>query len=375
MKIRMITSLLAACLTLPAAAQQERAIVFPDVEPYMTLVGDFHIHTVFSDGSVWPNIRVQEALRDALDAIAVTDHLEYQPHLSDIPHPDRNRSHEIAAQAAQGDDLIVINGSEITRALPPGHINAIFLQDANSLVAAHGEEYLDVMEVFKEADRQGAFIFWNHPNWTAQKSDGVAELTDIHHTLIAEGLLHGIEIVNQHTYSDEAFQIALDHNLALLGTSDIHGLVDWDFDVPNGGHRPVTLVFARERSSEGIKEALKARRTAVWFRNTLFGRPEHLGPLLDVSINVEHAEFLSNSSVLRVEISNASDAELILLNTSDYSFHEDAGIIMLPPHGSTDVEVKTLDSPMPIVLSFAVMNALTAPGTQASISLTADVSP
>jgi hypothetical protein len=38
-------------------------------------------------------IRVEEALRDGLDGIAITEHLEWQPHLKDIPHPDRNRAY------------------------------------------------------------------------------------------------------------------------------------------------------------------------------------------------------------------------------------------------------------------------------------------
>ena len=56
---------------------------------------DLHIHTVFSDGSVWPDIRVEEARREGLDLIALTEHLEYQPYAEDLPHPDRNRSYEI----------------------------------------------------------------------------------------------------------------------------------------------------------------------------------------------------------------------------------------------------------------------------------------
>ncbi|NND33908.1 MAG: PHP domain-containing protein, partial [Saprospiraceae bacterium] len=99
----------------------------------MTLKCDFHIHTVFSDGSVWPNIRVDEALKDGLDAISLTEHLEYQPHGEDIPHPDRNRSFEIAKEQAKAHDLLVIHGVEITRKLPPGHANAIFITDANAL--------------------------------------------------------------------------------------------------------------------------------------------------------------------------------------------------------------------------------------------------
>lgn len=112
---------------------QDRAIEFPDIPGYRTLKCDFHIHTVFSDGSVWPDIRVQEAVKDGLDAISLTEHLEYQPHLQDIPHPDRNRSYEIAKELAKPYDLLVIRGAEITRRMPPGHANAIFISDANKL--------------------------------------------------------------------------------------------------------------------------------------------------------------------------------------------------------------------------------------------------
>ncbi|RPI44150.1 MAG: PHP domain-containing protein, partial [Bacteroidetes bacterium] len=140
-------------LLIPARSQGlsmgDRAIEFPDIPGYLTLKCDFHTHTVLSDGHVWPNIRVEEALRDGLDAISITDHLEYQPHRADIPHPDRNRSYELAQQAAEGKDLIIIHGAEITRSMPPGHANAIFLEDANALNRD------DVMEVFREAKRQG----------------------------------------------------------------------------------------------------------------------------------------------------------------------------------------------------------------------------
>jgi hypothetical protein len=71
------------------------------------------------------------------------------------------------------------------------------------------------MEVFKEAKRQGAFMFWSHPNWISQKQDGMAELTEMHRRLIKEGLLNGIEVVNNWSYSDEAFQIALDYNITV----------------------------------------------------------------------------------------------------------------------------------------------------------------
>src|ERR1700690_382405 len=98
---------------------QERKISFPDVLGYKTLVCDPHIHTVFSDGGVWPTIRVEEGIREGLDVVAITDHLEYQPHKDDIPNPNRNRGYELAKAFAADFKMIVINGSEITRSMPP----------------------------------------------------------------------------------------------------------------------------------------------------------------------------------------------------------------------------------------------------------------
>lgn len=339
-----------------------RQIQFPDIPGYITLKCDFHMHTVFSDGSVWPNIRVQEALKDGLDAIALTEHLEYQPHKQDIPHPDRNRSHQVAMESAKEEDLIIINGSEITRDLPPGHSNAIFLSDANALLKD------DPFEVFREAKKQGAFVFWNHPHWTAQVPSGMASLTDMHRQLIKEDLLHGIEVVNNVTYSAEALQIALDNDLAIMGTSDIHGLVDWQYEIPQGGHRPITLVFAKKRSAAGIKEGLENLRTVAWFKNTLIGRQEHLVPLIEATIVVEGARYMGKSSVVRIDLDNRSHVEFTLENRSTYTLQSDAHVLILKP-GRNSIEVKTLKRLDSFEMNFGVMNAVVAPKTHPEISL------
>ena len=347
-----------------AQESNDRTILFPDVPGYQTLVCDLHQHTVFSDGNVWPSIRVEEAQKDGLDALAVTEHLEYQPHKGDIPHPDRNRAFEIETAAARNSDLLVIPGSEITRSMPPGHCNAIFLQDANKLLID------DPMAVFREAQNQGAFVFWNHPNWTAQRKDGITTLTDMHKTLIAEGLLHGIEVVNELTYSEEALQVCLDNDLTILGTSDIHGLIDWDYDVPNGGHRPVTLVFATEKSQAGIKEGLMEGRTAVWYNNSLIGKEEHLVPLINSSLKIGEAEYLSNTSVLSLKIENASEVAFLLENLSEYTLHMNADMIRIAPHSTTEIQVKTKDLLSgAFSMDFRVWNAITAPKTHPKVTL------
>ena len=384
-------------LLVPAAAAQHaedaaahRLIEFPDVPGYHTLVCDFHTHTVFSDGSVWPNIRVEEALRDGLDCLAITDHLEYQPHSADIPHPDRNRSYDLAERVvermvenaqenAEGEQmeeeeaseedkpLLVLRGAEITRAMPPGHMNAIFLEDVNPVLTE------DPGDALREAERQGAFVFWNHPSYPAQKPDGIAELTDLHRQYIDEGLLHGIEVVNEQWYSEESLQIALDHNLTILGTSDIHGLIDWTFDVPGGGHRSSTLVFATERSVEAIAEALRMRRTVAWYKDILVGRPEHVLPLINASLSIHAAEYGRNNSVLHVAIENVSDAPFMLRNRSEYTFADATDLLVLDPHAVTWVEVKTGERGFRHQLVFEVLNAVTAPATHPEWSVTVEV--
>lgn len=328
---------------------------------------DFHMHTAFSDGSVWPDIRVQEALKDGLDAISMTEHLEYQPHKADIPHPDRNRAHDVAVAAAKGEELMIVRGSEITRSMPPGHSNAIFIEDANKLLID------DPVAVFREANNQGAFVFWNHPNWTAQNKDGIAKLTDMHKQLIKDGLLHGIEVVNDLTYSDEALQIALDNNLTIMGTSDIHGLVDWQYEVPHGGHRPITLVFAKEKTQASIKEALMERRTVAWFHHTLIGREAYLVPLIEASISVKEAKYQGESSVITVLLDNPTHVEYTLENLSEYSFHAHTDIVTVTHAGVTKIEVKTLERKSTFDLKFRVLNGVAAPNTHPEITIRVDV--
>ena len=340
-----------------------RAIEFPDLPGYKTLVCDLHMHSVFSDGSVWPNIRVMEAQKDGLDVIATTEHLEYQSWIEDIPHPDRNRSFELSKKFASGSDLIVLNGSEITRNMPPGHANAIFIKDANKLLVE------DPLDAYKEARKQDAFIFWNHPYWASQSPDASVPLDPMHITLIEDGLLEGIEIVNDTTFSNHAFQIALDYNLTILGTSDIHDIIDWQYRIPNGGHRPVTLVFAREKTKTSLKRALRKGNTVVWFDKKLIGKPNFLIPLINSSLSVKSAKYINNTTIAHVVLNNNSDAPFTLRNQSIYDFYNATDLVILPAHGETIIDVRTIDKKRKFELLFEVLNALSAPNTHPVIRL------
>jgi len=340
----------------------------PDIPGYKTLKCDFHTHTVFSDGSVWPDIRSEEAWREGLDAIAITDHIEYQPHKEDLP-TKHNRSYEIAKP--RGDDLrvIVIRGSEITRKMPPGHLNAIFLEDCRRL------ETEDWRDAVKEAHQQGAFIFWNHPGWRGQQADGVARWYDEHAELLKAGQLHGLEVVNSREYYPEAHAWCLDHNLALLSNSDIHNPLNLDYDVPAGDHRPLTLVFATAATPEAIKEALFARRTAVYSGKLLIGRQEFLLPVFEQSVSLRNPVVtLRPGQRVYVQVTNDSDVTYELSLAEPVSGLTATRELKLPGGKTALLELRRNEDDAytgerDVALPYQVKNLLVAPAEALPVTL------
>lgn len=366
--------ILVACCSIfaqQANPNLSREITFPNLDNYLTIIGDFHSHSVFSDGSVWPDIRIEEAIKDGLDIFAVTEHLERQVNKNDIPHPDRNRSFDLAKQFYQKKDLsvfrmwelynqpfnpkelIIINGAEISREFPYGHNNAIFLKDANKL------NTFNVSDAFEAAMSQEAFIFWNH-SWRGQKPSATVSLTEFHKDLISKGYLHGIEIVNKDNFSEDALRIALDYNLTIMANSDIHGIIDWTYNLKEGGHRPVTIIFSNQKNEKSIKEALFNRQTVVWHNNTLVGRNEWLLPLIEKSILIDSISLSEKGGVVNVFLSNKSDTKFILKNISKFDFFNDSNIVEIQPQSSAKVSIITRGEEK-IDLQFEVLNAIYAP--------------
>ncbi len=380
---KLIAAVSILALLAPAAAAhdgvntaQARRITFPKLaDGRSVLAVDLHTHSVFSDGNVWPTIRVEEAKRDGLYAMAVTEHLEYQPHGKDIPHPDRNRSFQIATDAAtvkpdaQGVDkqpLMVINGSEITKAVnPPGHMNAVFITDANAINAASK----DVAQQMKIANSQGAFVFWNHPYWTAQSPTGVATLDSMHAGLVKQGLLHGIEVANGADMSDEALKIALDNNLTILGTSDIHGLIDWDYDLENGAHRTATLVLTKSETPDGLKAALKAGDTVAIWKDNLIGKKDNVEAVVRSTLRLEMDAPLPRTTVTPVSIVNDSPVDYTLENTGGEGFYDAPHLITVKAGSKFTMLVKNVADPSKLTLTFKALNTYTAPREHLSVTM------
>jgi hypothetical protein len=309
---RFISLILAVSLSLPLFSQVRGNISIPDLKGYVTLKCDFHIHTVFSDGTVWPTVRIDEAYREGIDAISITEHIypatgrrAYLQEIEKLSNVSlkgisHNTSYEIAKPYAQNMDIILIRGSEITHTMPPGHHNAIFLNNSDEL------DKPDWMASFRAAKAQNAFFFWCHPGRVADQPDTTLWWPE-HTRLLQEGLMHGIEVAGNtgNAYYPEAHGWCLEKKLTMIGNSDVHPpLTPFAY----GKERTMTLVFAKERTAESIREALNERRTAVSWKEHIIGEEKYLKELFGNALDINVTK-------------TGNTAQITLKNKSDLTFH------------------------------------------------------
>lgn len=257
-------------------------IVLPQVNGYNIYKADLHTHSAFSDGSVLPEYRVKEAWVDGLDVMAVTEHIEYRrqeskmlEYLQDyakkgeeidnwdiINKPadkkgirvDLNYAVTLSQKAAEQYGLLIIPGTEITRNPQQiGHYNALFTTDNNAIYDA------DPLQSFRNAKAQGALIQHNHPGWQRKSID----MPEFEVKAYAEGLIDGIEIMNGSDFYPGAIDRAKELGLFMSANTDVHGTTAMDYANVEVG-RNMTLIFAKEKTLEAMREALEARRTLAY---------------------------------------------------------------------------------------------------------------
>jgi 3',5'-nucleoside bisphosphate phosphatase len=271
---RAAARLLILC-ALSLGAQMRDPLPVPDVSGFRTLKGDFHIHTVFSDGEVWPVTRVEEAWRQGLDAIALSDHVNVHPHEPDVS-ADLRRPYEVARASAERLGIILIQGVEIAEGNL--HCNALFVSDPNAF------EGLGLQAALRKARNQDAFVFWNHPGWKQ-----APRWFPLIASAYEEKLINGMELVNGLTFYSEAYPWIEEKKLTILANSDVHAPIAFEYHDPRT--RPITLVFARTADAGGVREALLARRTAAWMGGEVWGAEEFLNGFWERSIEPGKANF------------------------------------------------------------------------------------
>jgi len=336
-----------------AAGAAQPKINFPDILDCKTLKCDLHMHTVFSDGSVWPTVRVDEAQREGLDVIAITDHIEYQPHKKDIP-TNHNRPFEIAEDSAKKKGILLVKAAEITRDTPPGHFNALFLNDIAPLDT---KDFFDCLEA---ANKQQAFVFWNHPGWKPDKKGWF----ETHTKLYENKWMHGIEVANGGSYYPDAHKWALEKSLTMMGNSDIHAPSLITKTTPEN-HRTLTLVFAKEKTLHALKEALIRGRTAVWYKDQLIGKRDFLDAIFKASVKTANIERKGKRRE-KIELANNCDLNIRLTRLGETGPEE----LILPARGSATVKIKLPKDAEKIDLEYTAENMLFAPKKGLPVKIT-----
>jgi hypothetical protein len=124
-------------------------------------------------------------------------------------------------------------------------------------------------------------------------------------------LIHGVEVVNEDLLEPQTLAWLEEKKLTILANSDVHQLVD----VRPGFHRsPITLVFARARDLDGLREAFTARRTVAWRQNELWGAADLLTGLFHASVTPAATRIKASGATLRLRNNSAIPYDVTFSN-------------------------------------------------------------
>lgn len=358
--------------------RHRQEIVIPQIGGYNVYKADLHTHTIYSDGGVTPSWRVREAWFDGLDIIAITDHIEYRrveremleymgeyikEEYRNLPKgvntnlqgnaadkrgilANLNVGYDKAVESNEQYGLLVVRGVEITR--NEGHFNAIFTKDNNKIY------HPDIETSVRNAVKQGAFVFHNHPKHDKTTASGLTPLSEGMHQ---KGLLKGIELCNGPVMWSRLISYCLDNGYTPISTSDGHTTMAERFypHYNNGSYRNMTLILAKQCDEKSIKEALFAGRTIAYHNNKLIGKAEYLEELFKASVSIEH--MCDNKKETMVILTNKSSIPYQLKFGKRTAVVEGMGAVLIAlPKGSDSVD-------------FVITNLITGNGKRAKASL------
>lgn len=303
--------------------------VLPKVNGYTVYKADLHSHTIYSDGSVSPDYRVQEAWVDGLDILAVTEHIEHRPWEGQmlsflkgyVPEDtkafnngitgtaadgrgiqvDLNLSNNLAIAAAKRYGITIIPGIEITRnAGTIGHYNALFITDANTIYDP------DPAQSMRNAHEQGALVMHNHPGWTRKNLD----MTEFEKQVYKDGLIDGVEVMNGSEFYPSVINLANKNKLFMASNTDIHSTTSMEYNV-QGHRRNMTFILAKDNSLEAIKEALRARRTLAYSYGSIAGEEKLVKDFFNACVTFEVFN-IDDKGRCSVRMTNNSSVDFVL---------------------------------------------------------------
>ena len=314
-----------------------KEIILPQVRGLNIYKADLHTHTIFSDAHVTPEYRVQEAWLDGLDAIAITEHVEYRGYeqtmidflsgylpegteavntnlLDKGPEKgtiqvDLNLPTRLAEKAAERYGIVVVPGVEVSRTPETiGHYNAIFTKDNNAIYPP------DAYESFRRAKAQGALVVHNHPGWRRPNMN----IGPFEQKAYDEGLIDGIEAFNSADLYPLAIERAKKYGFFLIGATDAHISTSRDY-LAFTPIRNMTLIFSKDKSLESLREALLDRRAIAYGWGTLSGEESLLKDLFKASVQTR-VERTDAKGTRTVAITNMTSIGYVLCLAGDNPF-------------------------------------------------------
>ena len=332
-----------------------KEFVAPGVDGYTAYKADLHNHTIFSDGHLTMQSRVREAWADGLDVIAVTEHLEFRPHEKDLVKylkgytgkdakakaydfvsktcpakedigVDFNVPVEIARKSAKNYDMTIIPGIEVTRKPDEYcHFNALFTTDNNAIYDP------DPLQSLRNAKAQGALVLHNHPGWLRKD----LSMTKFEKAAYKAGVIDGIEIMNGAEFYPKALTRAWKYNFFVSSNTDIHHPSAERYQ-RYGECRNMTLIFAKDKSLESLREAIDARRTLAYSYGTLAGEETLMRKFFEASV-----------SVRQISVDKKGRRQIIVTNNSSMEWwlvREGRKAEILEPHSSIILGERTSTS-------------------------------
>jgi hypothetical protein len=244
MTLRWIAILLIAAALITGAltaTPQRRSAA--SVDGYQILAADFHNHSFPGDwATLAPWDVILEAKRANLDVIALTSH----------NHVWSGRLGQWLARYLDGP--LVIVGEEIVGPAPHYHLLAIGIHSTI-------DSRISAARAIDEIHRQAGVAIAAHPVLAFLPSYDAA----------ARQLLDGAEVLHPLVYDDESLAAQLrdfyaSGTYAAVGDSDYRGL----------GQAGIcrTFIFARERTEQGVLNAIRERHTVVYGQGGYYGDPQ-----------------------------------------------------------------------------------------------------
>jgi hypothetical protein len=255
----------------------------PEIASRRPLRCDFHIHTTYSDGKDTLEQMLVRGRSLGLDALAITDHNQYQGNREAV---------DLLRRAGSG--LVYVMGEEVTSWT--WHMLSLGASGPVGFTSEL-EGYQGMRRTIDRIHALGGHAFLAHPYWTSRRRTN--QPVEEYERLLAEGGIDGIELFGEVLWEENLRSLARYAEIPatqkppILGNSDTHAM-EHTFGSYN------SIVFAEELTPQSILDAVSQHLSVacMWMQAAPASHPIRRrmlagGPfeLVDLSIFLEQNYF------------------------------------------------------------------------------------